>query len=79
MTKTELVKAAGVKKEAVDAVLGAIVTALQNGENVVIPGFGSFTVKTRAARKGINPATKQVINIPAKKAVAFKAGKGLAL
>lgn len=79
MTKTDLVKAAGVKKEAVDAVLEAIAGALKAGENVTIPGFGTFAVKTRAARKGINPATKEVIDIPAKKAVVFKAGKGLAL
>lgn len=79
MNKAELVKAAGVKKEALDAILNAIEAAVKNGENVVIPGFGSFVVKERAERKGINPLTKQAIVIPAKKAVAFKAGKGLAL
>ena len=79
MNKTELVKAAGVKKEALDAILDAIVAAVKKGDNVVIPGFGSFQVKERAARKGINPLTKQPINIAAKKAVHFKAGSGLAL
>lgn len=79
MNKAELVKAAGVKKEALDAILNAIEAAVKNGENVVIPGFGSFVVKERAERKGINPLTKEAIVIPAKKTVAFKAGKGLAL
>lgn len=79
MNKAELIKAAGVKKEALDAILSAIEAAVKNGENVVIPGFGSFIVKERAERKGINPLTKEAIVIPAKKAVAFKAGKGLAL
>lgn len=84
MNKTELsaaVAAKGVAKApvAVNAVLEAIAEALKAGENVTIPGFGSFTVKERAAHEGINPATKQKIMIAAKKSVHFKAGKGLAL
>lgn len=78
MNKTQLVAAAGVKKEAVDAVLNAIVAAVKAGETVAVPGFGTFSVVERAERKGINPATKQAIVIPAKKAVKFKAGKNFA-
>lgn len=79
MNKTELAQKAGVKKEALDAVLNAIVEAVKAGECVTIPGFGSFTVVERAARKGINPLTKEVIDIPAKKSVKFKVGSKFAL
>lgn len=79
MNKTELIVKAGVKKEVVDAVLGAIVEAVKNGETVTIPGFGTWSVVERSARKGVNPLTKEVINIPAKKAVKFKAGSKFAL
>ena len=44
---------------------------------VVLVGFGTFETRKRAARNGRNPATKEVIKIPASKAPAFKAGKGL--
>lgn len=82
MNKSELsaaVAAKGVVKApaAVNAVLEVIAEALKKGENVAIPGFGTFSVKERAERKGINPLTKEPIVIPARKAVAFKAGKGL--
>ena len=84
MNKADLVAAVAAKVEckktaakAVDAVVEAIAASLKKGENVQLIGFGTFAVVNKAARKGINPATKQVINIPAKKAVKFKAGKGL--
>lgn len=77
MNKTELIAKVG-KTTTVDAVLAAIVDAVKNGETVAIPGFGTFSVVERAARKGINPATKQTIEIPAKKAVKFKAGSKFA-
>jgi DNA-binding protein HU-beta len=62
---------------AVDAVLGAITESLQKGEAVTLSGFGSFVAKTRAARTGRNPRTGESITIPASRAPAFKAGKGL--
>ena len=51
----------------------------KKGENVQMIGFGTLAVVKKAARKGINPATKAVINIPAKKVVKFRAGAKLAL
>jgi len=73
--KTGLTKrAAG---ESVEAVLAAIEEALAKGEKVTLVGFGTFEVRQRAARKGVNPATGASINIPATKVPAFKAGKSL--
>jgi len=63
--------------EAVEAVLDSISDALANGSKVTLVGFGTFEVRERAARKGINPATGQPIDIPASKVPAFKAGKSL--
>ncbi len=51
--------------------------ALKKGEKVSITGFGTFMISKRAARKGINPATKQRINIPAMSVPKFKPGKSL--
>jgi DNA-binding protein HU-beta len=62
---------------ALDAVLGAITESLRKGEAVALSGFGSFVTKTRAARTGRNPRTGESIAIPASRAPAFKAGKGL--
>ena len=50
---------------------------LKNGAKVDITGFGKFEVKTRAARTGINPQTKESIEIPASRIPGFKASKGL--
>lgn len=85
MNKNELVAAvaakAGLSKKAseaaVSAVLGTVAETLKAGDKVVLAGFGTFEVKTRAARTGINPATKAKITIPASKAVGFKAAKAL--
>jgi len=85
MTKAELVaeiaKQAGITKKEADAALKAAVAtigeALKKGERVAIPGLGIFTVKQRAARKGRNPRTGKVIQIPARKVVAFKPAKDL--
>ncbi|MCQ2348621.1 MAG: HU family DNA-binding protein [Paludibacteraceae bacterium] len=87
MNKAELIAAVAANAEvskvkagaAVDAAIDAIVAALKKGENVQLIGFGTFAVVKKAARKGINPATKAVINIPAKNVVKFKAGAKLAL
>lgn len=85
MTKGELIdfiadktgftkKAAG---QAVEAVLAALEEAVRRGEEVRLPGFGTFAVKERAERQGRNPLTGDVISIPARKAVVFRPGKDL--
>jgi len=75
--KAELSKAAAAK--AVDALVEATIEALKKNEDVQLIGFGTFKVVNKPAHKGINPATKAVIDIPAKKAVKFRAGAKLAL
>lgn len=85
MNKTELVAAvaenAGISKKdadkAVAAVIDSIVSALKADEKVQLVGFGTFEVRNRAARTGINPQTKQTITIAASKNPVFKAGKAL--
>ena len=84
MTKQELVgKVAEIgmtKKEAgeaVDAVLDCIKAALAADEKVSLVGFGSFSVKKRAAREGRNPRTGAMLQIAAKNVPVFKAGKAL--
>ena len=63
--------------KALDATTEAIKAALVAGDKVQLVGFGTFSVNERPARQGINPATKQKINIPAKKVAKFKAGAEL--
>ncbi|HIY34732.1 MAG TPA: HU family DNA-binding protein [Candidatus Eubacterium faecigallinarum] len=85
MNKTELAAAVAAKAElskkdaeaAVSAVLDSIKDALAEGDKVSLVGFGTFSVKTRAARTGINPSTKETISIPESKVPAFKAGSAL--
>lgn len=55
----------------------SIAEALASGESVVIPGFGTFATKTRAARQGRNPCTGESIAIAAPKVPSVKAGKAL--
>ncbi len=62
---------------ALDAVLDGITAGLKKDKEVVLVGFGKFSVKTRAKREGINPATKEKITIPAKSVASFKAGSKL--
>ncbi len=64
-------------REALQAVLDAVRDAMKRGEKVVGPGFGPFSVRSRAARKGRNPQTGATINIPARKTPGFTAGKAL--
>ena len=64
-------------KKALDATLAAIKDALAADEKVALVGFGTFAVSERPAREGINPATKEKIQIAAKKVAKFKAGAGL--
>ena len=63
--------------EAFEAVFDSIVESLKAGESAKVPGFGSFGVAERGARKGRNPATGESITIKASKSVRFKAGKEL--
>ena len=63
--------------EVVNATLDAIRDALKAGDEVRIVGFGSFAVKTAAARTGVNPQTRAKIQIPAKQRVRFSPGKEL--
>ena len=65
--------------EALDAAVAAVSKALKGGDKVTLVGFGTFSVAKRAARQGINPATKKAITIPAKSVVKFKAGSELEL
>lgn len=83
MNKTELVakiaEKAGISKKDADAAVAAfvdtVVEAMKADDKISLVGFGTFSVKERAARTGINPLTKEKISIPASKAPAFKAGK----
>lgn len=63
--------------QAFEAVFAAITGAVKMGESAKVPGFGSFVLAERAARKGRNPATGQAITIKASKSVRFKPGKEL--
>ncbi|MBR0118092.1 MAG: HU family DNA-binding protein [Prevotella sp.] len=86
MNKTELIDKIAEKsnltkvdaKKALDATVEAIKEALVAGDKVALIGFGTFSVNTRAARKGINPRDKVAIEIPEKKVAKFKAGAELA-
>lgn len=83
MNKTELVAAvaekAGLSKKdaekALAAVIDSVIDTLKAGDKVQLVGFGTFEVRERAARTGINPQTKQSITIAASKNPVFKAGK----
>ena len=85
MNKTQLIAAvaetASISKKdaevAVTAVIDSIIKSLSEGEKVQIAGFGTFEVRERCERMGLDPRTKQPITIPASKAPAFKAGKAL--
>ena len=85
MNKTDLVAAVAAKAEiskkdadaAVKAVIDSITDALADGEKVALVGFGTFEVKTRAARTGKNPRTGEEIKIAASKVPSFKAGSAL--
>jgi DNA-binding protein HU-beta len=85
MNKSELVdamaEAADISKSAagraLDALTDSVASALKGGDTVSIIGFGTFSVKERAARTGRNPQTGESIQIAASKNPAFKAGKAL--
>ena len=85
MNKAELINAAAEKaglskkdtENALNAALDVITAALAENDKVQLVGFGSFEVKSRAARIGRNPKTKEAIEIPASKAPVFKPSKAL--
>jgi DNA-binding protein HU-beta len=62
---------------ALDGLIDAIAVALKGGESVSVIGFGTFSVKERAARTGRNPQTGATIEIGASRTPSFKAGKAL--
>ena len=85
MNKSELIDAISASAQltkadaarALDGFTNAVTNALKAGDSVALVGFGTFSVKERAARKGRNPKTGQEIEIAASKVPDFKAGKGL--
>ena len=85
MNKSELVAAIAEKAEmskkdaekALNAFVDSVAEALKAGDKVALVGFGTFETKKRAARKGKNPQTGAIIDIPAATVPAFKVGKGL--
>lgn len=85
MNKMELITAIAEKsglsrkdaEKALSAVVESISEALRAGDKVQLIGFGSFEVKSREARVGRNPKTREEIQIPASKTPVFKAGKAL--
>ncbi len=85
MNKSELIDAIAESADlpkaaagrALDAVVESITSALKNDDSVSLVGFGTFSVKDRAARTGRNPQTGETINIAAAKIPSFKAGKAL--
>ncbi|MCP9612418.1 HU family DNA-binding protein [Coprobacter tertius] len=86
MNKSELINAMAEEaslskadaKKALDAFISTVSSTLASGDKIVLIGFGTFSVNEKGERKGINPATKKQITIPAKKVVKFKAGAELA-
>ena len=85
MNKSELVEAiahgSGVTKadanRVLDTFMMTVTDALKGGDQVVLPGFGSFSIGNRSARTGRNPQTGQTIQIKASRVAKFKAGKTL--
>ena len=74
-TETGLTKK--VSREAVDAIISAIIDSLAGEERVTLVGFGTFQVMERKARRGRNPQTGKELQIPAKKVPKFRPGKEL--
>lgn len=85
MNKAELIASVAEKSnttkkaasDAVEAVFATISETLAKNEKVTIVGFGTFEVRDRKERQGVNPSTKEPITIPATKVPAFKPGKSL--
>jgi DNA-binding protein HU-beta len=85
VNKSELIEAIAASADipkaaatrALDAMVDTVTDSLKNGETVSLVGFGTFSVKERAARTGRNPQTGEPIQISAAKVPTFKAGKAL--
>ncbi|MDO4426619.1 MAG: HU family DNA-binding protein [Moraxella sp.] len=85
MNKSELIDAvaeqSGLTKadttKALNGLIDTLTDAMKRGDDVVLVGFGTFSVKERAARTGRNPKTGEPLKIAASKVPSFKAGKGL--
>ena len=85
MTKTDLIAQVAANTEmskknaelAVNAAFDALANALTEGEKISISGFGTFEVRERAERQGINPRTREPITIAAFRSIVFKPGKAL--
>ncbi|HSH48192.1 MAG TPA: HU family DNA-binding protein [Halomonas sp.] len=85
MNKSELIEAIAASADipkaaasrALDAMVEAVADSLKKGDSVSLVGFGTFTVKDRAARTGRNPQTGEPIQISAARVPSFKAGKAL--
>lgn len=85
MNKSDLIAAVAAKtgetkknaEASINAVVDVIAETLAKGDKIQLVGFGSFEVRSRAARKGRNPQTGKEMKIAAKKAPVFKAGKAL--
>lgn len=83
MNKNELVRVVAEKTSltqkdvayVVDEFFTAIHDELVRGEEIALAGFGKFVVKNRAARESINPRTKEMVKVPASRAVAFRPSK----
>jgi DNA-binding protein HU-beta len=86
MNKAELISAMAEKsglskinsRKALDAFMYSITESLKKGDRISLVGFGTFHVIERQARVGVNPTTKQPIQIPPKKVVKFRVGAELA-
>ncbi|WP_148253911.1 HU family DNA-binding protein [Aidingimonas lacisalsi] len=85
MNKSELIEAIAASADipkaaasrALDAMVESVTDSLKKGDSVSLVGFGTFSVKERAARTGRNPQTGETIQISAAKVPNFKAGKAL--
>jgi DNA-binding protein HU-beta len=85
MQKTDFIKAVAEKtgvsqketKQVIDAALLVVEEALKRGEKVTLTGFGTFEVRERQAREGVNPQTRAKIKIPATKTPGFSASSTL--
>lgn len=85
MTKSEIVEQVSKKadlsrkdtEKLVEIVFDSIVEALNNGDKVELRGFGSFRTRQRKSRRGRNPKTGQIVEVPAKRVAYFKPGKEL--
>ena len=85
MNKSELIEAIAASADipkaaagrALDAMIDSVTDSLKRGDSVALVGFGTFSIKERAARTGRNPQTGKPINISAAKVPSFKAGKAL--